>query len=354
MRRSGARKFMRAVLWGRGCARARPASCLGWSIGYAGCRADGIRRRRRPGRPRRPRRRRAEVVRSEVSTRSERPDSGSMSVSSPTSTSSSSRGSTISMATTLWRPATAVNDERQSSGPRKSDTIATRPAVVRDVPTACRARASDAPAGPSSGTSAASAWSSPSMPFRPAAGGKIRSRPAPNVTTPRRSERRDTKRPMTSDAPFGDVRLAAVGRPEVHRGRRVEQEPRGELPVGHVLADLRDEAARRGVPVDPADVVAGFVRADPVEVQPEAEAPSAVVAGHPPADAAGEGDLEAADEIVGDRPGSRASRGPRDAADLGQVGHAVGSTANSRRGDGTSETTLAMTESGVMPSASAA
>ena len=124
-----------------------------------------------------------------------------MSVSSPTSTSSPSRGSTISMARTVCRAATAVSSGRQSSGPRKSEMTVTRPAVVRDAATVWRARRIEVGPPPSSGTSAWSARSRPAMPLRPPDGGVTCSRPAPNVTTPRRSLRRATNRPTTSAAP---------------------------------------------------------------------------------------------------------------------------------------------------------
>ena len=65
--------------------------------------------------------------RSPVSTRSVRPVSGSMRVSSPTSTSASSRGSATSRAMTAWRPATSVRAGTQSRGPRKSETMTTTP-----------------------------------------------------------------------------------------------------------------------------------------------------------------------------------------------------------------------------------
>src|SRR5581483_2348734 len=59
-----------------------------------------------------------------VSTRTWRPVSGSTSQSSPTSGSSCSRGSRISIARTSCRSSTRNSGARQSSGPRKSETSA--------------------------------------------------------------------------------------------------------------------------------------------------------------------------------------------------------------------------------------
>ena len=143
----------------------------------------------------------------------------------------------------------------------------------------------------------------------------------------------------------------------------VEQEPGRELAVRHVLADLRDERAGGGVPVDLADVVAGLVRAEAVELQARAVAATEVVAAHLATDAPVERQLELPDEPVGDRAGPGPGWRPVTPADASEVGartlragdrHAVGSTAISRRGAGTRVRTRSMMVSGVMPSASAA
>ena len=76
----------------------------------------------------RPRRRSARAAtRLRVSTRTWRPVSGSTSQRSPTSGSSCSRGSRISTARTSWRLISCSSGLRQSSGPRKSETITTTP-----------------------------------------------------------------------------------------------------------------------------------------------------------------------------------------------------------------------------------
>ena len=94
---------------------------------------------------------------------------------------------------------------------------------------------------------------------------------------------------------LGHVRLAAVCRSEVHRRRFVEEEPRRELAVRDVLADLRDQAPCGRVPVDPANVVTGLVGAQPVQLEADAQPESSVVAGHPAADAPGQGQFQALD-----------------------------------------------------------
>ena len=67
---------------------------------------------------------------------------------------------------------------------------------------------------------------------------------------------------------LGDVRLAAVGRPERHRRRHVEQQPRRERPLRDVDPDVGHGYPRRDVPVDVADVVARLVRPDLGELVP--------------------------------------------------------------------------------------
>ena len=69
-----------------------------------------------------------------------------------------------------------------------------------------------------------------------------------------------------------------LGGPEVDRRAQVEQEPGGDLAVLVVLADVRRVHARRDVPVDVADVVAGLVLAQVREVHAVAAEQAPVVA----------------------------------------------------------------------------
>ena len=85
---------------------------------------------------------------------------------------------------------------------------------------------------------------------------------------------------------LGDIRLAAVGGPERHRRRHVEEQPRGERPLRDVDPDVGHGRPRRDVPVDVADVVARLVRPDLGElgaaatvVRPELPGEEAVDAG---------------------------------------------------------------------------
>ena len=197
----------------------------------------------------------------------------------------------------------------QSRGPRKSDTITTTPAGLRVAPTRVRARAADVRPPPSSG---GSCEIGPDQAEHPAAttGGRqdgLATGPEghdPEAVAATSGEATDDER-----GAFGDVRLAAVRRPEVHRRGVVQQEPRGQLAVRHVFADLGLGGAGGGVPVDAADVVARFVRPDPVQFDAGAAAATQVVAAHLTADTAGHRELQLTDEALGDGAGPGSSRG---------------------------------------------
>ena len=65
-----------------------------------------------------------------------------------------------------------------------------------------------------------------------------------------------------------DEALLPVHRSEPHRRRMVEQQPRGDLAVLDVLADIRRVHPRGDVPLDVAQVVARLVLAQVREVEP--------------------------------------------------------------------------------------
>ncbi len=162
---------------------------------------------------------------------------------------------------------------------------------------------------------------------------------------------------------LGHVRLAPVGGAEVHRRGAVDEQPGRQLAVGHVLADLRDAAARGGLPVDAPDVVARLVRPDAVELQAGAKAQPAVVADEASPRASGQGDLQPADEVLGDRARTGSCGAALPPGEPGEVaaarrveGHAVAAPwlARSSCGAGTRLRTRWMTLSGVMPSVRAA
>ena len=243
--------------------------------------------------------------RSAVSTRSVRPVSGSISVSSPTSTSSVSRGSPIS----IGEDRVAARDLGQGGAPVE------RPAEVGHDrhETRARARRGDRVQGPCQRRRAGTflgrvGREDPQQAEHPVASAgrwrdAIAGRPERDHAEPVRAAGDESA--DDEGRALGDVGLAPVGRPEVHRGRLVQHDPGGQLAIRHVLADLRDEAAGRGVPVDPADVVAGLIGPEAIEVEPLAKATAAMVAGQPATRATGQGDLEATDELVRDRAGSR-------------------------------------------------
>ena len=182
-----------------------------------------------------------------VSTRSRRPVSGSTSHSSPTSGSSCSRGSRISTATTSCRPASSSSGRAASpAGPRKSETTATS--------ARCRAAAADAAEGlartrssPALGLarSSRSAVSSPSRPARPCRGGSVCGLGVAERSRRRAGCRAASPRARRERGTLGDVRLAAVGRAEAHRRRRVEHEPGRHHPLGEVDAHVRHAACAR-------------------------------------------------------------------------------------------------------------
>ena len=231
-----------------GRARTRAATGRRWRVGGGGRRAGRTRPRATARSAAAASSKAVRSRRSPVSTRSVRPVSGSISVSSPTSTRVSSRGSVISSARTAWRPAirsvlgtpvrgaAEVGDDdddarascgwrRRSRGARAASRSDRRPRR----PVRRRAR----------GAGRASRR-------RPPAGGVTTSRLArPKVMTPSRSPRRATKRPTTSAAPSATSALRRSAVPNCIDGGLVEQEPGGQLPVRHVLADLRDEAFGR-------------------------------------------------------------------------------------------------------------
>ena len=263
---------------------------------------------------------RARSFASRESTWSCRPVSGSTSQSSPRSGSSCSRGSRISIATTSCRPARSSRGGRQSSTPRKSETTATS--------ARCRA--------------IAPVWrsASPSESRRPVAlSGSSRSsaeqadQADPALARRRRLRlavaERDDAQPVAAsrgDAaererdPLGDVRLAPVGSAELHRRRRVEDEPGHEHALRQMDANVRLAGTGGDVPVDAPDVVAGRVRPHLCELRADPHHRRAVVAGQQAVDAAADADVERAQQLLGDRPGP----GP------GGGGRCVGRTAVTR------------------------
>ena len=261
----------------------------------------------------------------------------------------SSRGSVISRAMTAWRPATSVRAGTQSRGPRKSesddDHAGRRPDRADEAEGAGRRGLRRRPPRAARWRWRAAGRASRGC-RRPAA--MTISRPAPNVTTPSRLPRRAAKRPTTSAAPSATSALRRSAVPKCIDGELVEQEPRGQLPVRHVLADLRDERPGGGVPVDLADVVARLVRTDAGRARGrrrDRDRGGRRSSGRRRAGRATSSSWRTRRSAIGPGPGRAAvrSRPPtraRSAAPDGfgprTAGHAVGSAAISRRGAGTS------------------
>ncbi len=217
---------------------------------------------------------------------------------------------------------------------------------------------------PSSGGSVATARSRPSIPRLPPAGGVTVSRPAPKVTMPRRLPRRAANRPTTSAAPSATSALRRSAVPKCIDGEWSSSSQAVSWRSGTSSRTCGTERPGRGVPVDPADVVARLVRPDAVEFHagPVADdrggrrSSGHRPGGHASARAGGRAGRRWARARVVPRSVSRPPSRPRSAevGARGAVGHAVGSTAISRRGAGTSERTRSTIVSAVMPSARAA
>ena len=151
---------------------------------------------------------------------------------------------------------------------------------------------------------------------------------------------------------LGHVGLAAVGRAEGHRRRRVEHEPGDEHALGELDADVRLAGAGGDVPLDLAHVVPGDVGAHLRELGALPEDRRAVVACEhaldPPADA----DVERPQEQLGHRP--RAGRiGPRRPRQRVGRAHAALVRARSTWGTGTAASTASRIRSASVSSASA-
>jgi hypothetical protein len=150
--------------------------------------------------------------------------------------------------------------------------------------------------------------------------------------------------------PLSNVPFPAIGGPERHRRRLVEQEPRRQRPLGHVDADLHLVGAGRGVPVDPADVVARLPPPDLGQLSAEADRGRPVLSGqetvHPPSDL----EIERAEERLGKRTGPRPFG--RSLAQRESDAHATSST-TSISGTGTASSTESMIEPAPISAASA-
>ena len=102
---------------------------------------------------------------------------------------------------------------------------------------------------------------------RPGGGPRGRG-PAPKAMTPSRSERRATNRPTTRAAPSATSALRRSAVPKCIDADSSNRSHAVSWRSGTSSRTCGMRAARGGIPVDAADVVAGLVRPEPVEVQP--------------------------------------------------------------------------------------
>ena len=109
---------------------------------------------------------------------------------------------------------------------------------------------------------------------------------------------------------LGDVGLAPQRGAELHRGRDVEHQPRRHRALADVHADVRLAHPRGHVPVDVAHVVARLVGADQRQLGAGADLRRRVLAGDERLDPPHHGEVERAQDRVGDRPRTRLGRGP--------------------------------------------
>ena len=149
----------------------------------------------------------------------------------------------------------------------------------------------------------------------------------------------------------GDVGLAPLAGPELHRRRRVEDEPRDEHALRELHADVRLAGAGRDVPLHQADVVARHVRTHLRELRPGPVMGGAEVAGEHARQAARDVELERAEELG--RQGPRSRPLGRSLPEQRRRFHAAGGRASSTSGAGTSASTRSRIASAVTPSASA-
>ncbi len=126
-------------------------------------------------------------------------------------------------------------------------------------------------------------------------------------------ERRDEVDEHAALQPVG------LGRAEIDRRAEVEQEPRRDLAVLVVLADVRRVHPRRDVPVDVADVVAVLVFAQVGEVDAVAAEQAPVVALEQPVEPADDLPVEALEDALRRRRGRcHAREGARPAPGCGR------------------------------------
>ena len=255
------------------------------------------------------------------------PVSGSTSVISPTSGSSSSRGSVDLDGEHLVPGGRAGAARRAQSGPssRKSETTTTRP---RRRTAAARPATVGASAGARSAAGAAP-WS----PCRPR-GTSSSVRSTPEQVRAAGARRKRAADPVAAqhvraepvagaggeeadrrDRGHRQLPLLDLGGAEVHARRRVDQHPGGQLAVRVDLADVRHGGAGGHRPVHPADLVlARPVLPAARELRPRTRQQAEVLALQQAVEPAGDGQLQPAQPPLGRELPSIVSAAPGHAA----------------------------------------
>ena len=174
---------------------------------------------------------------------------------------SNSRGSLTVMASRSWRIDSRPSAGLQSSA-RKSEITAMKPRRLAEradpVERAGEVGAAHAlrrRAARRASTGSARTW------FEPLRGGITWIDGPATSTAPSRFWLRAVRNPTHGRGGHRRLRLVVGDRAELHRRRRVDDQPGGEVAVGDLLAHVGLVRAGRDVPVDAAHVVARLVLA---------------------------------------------------------------------------------------------
>ena len=333
---------MRCVPCCRARAPWRRATSPGWRVGGGGCPAGGTRRRRR-----------SRSARGAVLERLAQPPVGGVDAQAAArlgidegQLADVDEGLLARVGDLDGEDRVAPGDVGQRRGasraaPRKSETMATRPAVVREAATVRsavgdRRRRRRPPR-------AARRRSEPEQAEHPVAAAGRRADhgglPAsPKAMTPSRSERRATKRPMTRAAPSATSALRRSAVPkciDAERSRSSQavswRSGTSSRTCGTPLRAVAFQSMRRTSSPGSYGRMRSSSRPAPrpsPRWSPTSRAP----------ERRGQGDLQAPDEVVGDRAGTRSGRGPLATGEPGEVAAAPrvgrGSGRRSCRGRG--------------------
>ena len=201
-------------------------------------------------------------------------------ISGPTSGSSTSRRSNRRTATTSWRWLSRFSGRSQPGALMKSEMTKTseRPLIAAGPPSSSGVRSVKGACGRRGLRQ--QVVDEPQDLDAAAAGGDRPLDPAPvehraDAVAVARQQPRERRHEVDQHAPLQALGIRGA---EVDRRAQVEQEPRRDLAVLEVLADVRRVHPRRDVPVDVAHVVAVLVFAQVGEVDAVAAEQAPVIA----------------------------------------------------------------------------